>query len=557
MNNRKSQSFLAEEEDEEESQESEVKEDNTPIKVVGASFGSREDQDFSLATVPVDITNPENQKTIEINALLDNGNSVTLISEEAAKALGLVGHQNFKRILGIGGKSVASHIRGKIVVSSQDGTVREITMVRVVPNPTGNLKAVDWNKHKHKFGHLKNLEFPTPCERRSVDIILGNCTGNLIMSMGKDIHGLNADDPVAKETPLGWVVAGKVNPSTRQENLQLYMSFFVQEIRAESEAIGASNDKTMLQSQYSVADYECLCTGKKRGITSYKKDNGASPNLGPKTGISLSTRESNGALGSDEDTRLSELVEAQCAVEETSHDERKTYRKDEQRAVDLLKEQGKYENRIATMPCLWKEGEPKLRDKMEQSEEEKKPWTKRRNPSFYASLFDMLGLITPVDTAGRIAFQHLWTKDYGWDDSVWPNKLQEWLQWMSSVPDFPKFKIPRCHIDPENQSEIPEEERVNPFYMTEIDAAGPFRVNLGRGNKMNRWTTQRRDVQVGDIVAVLEDKTRGVWPLGKIIKVFHGEKDNHSRNAQVQCQGRTLDCSLTQFMVVQEAPAQS
>ena len=75
-------------------------------------------------------------------------------------------------------------------------------------------------------------------------------------------------------------------------------------------------------------------------------------------------------------------------------------------------------------------------------------------------------------------------------------------------------------------------------------------------NKMNRWTTQRRDVQVGDIVAVLEDKTRGVWPLGKVIKIFPGEKDDHIRRAHVQCQGRTLDRSLTRLMVVQEAQAQ-
>ena len=73
-------------------------------------------------------------------------------------------------------------------------------------------------------------------------------------------------------------------------------------------------------------------------------------------------------------------------------------------------------------------------------------------------------------------------------------------------------------------------------------------------NKMQQWTTQRRDLQVGDIVAVLESKTRGVWPIGRILQIFPGAKDGHVRRASVMCQNKILDRSLSRLAVIQEAP---
>ena len=71
-------------------------------------------------------------------------------------------------------------------------------------------------------------------------------------------------------------------------------------------------------------------------------------------------------------------------------------------------------------------------------------------------------------------------------------------------------------------------------------------------NKMNQWTSQRRDLQPGDIVAVLENKTRGVWPLGRVLEIFPGEKDGHVRRANIMCQGKIIERSLSRLMVVME-----
>ena len=142
--------------------------------------------------------------------------------------------------------------------------------------------------------------------------------------------------------------------------------------------------------------------------------------------------------------------------------------------------------------------------------------------------------------------------------------------------------LPRCRVHSRKVK------RITTIHKTGIDVAGPFKVNLGRGSAtrkksetkhnckfcerllhlqtvldniwpqlhcMNKWTTQR-DIQVGDIVAVLENKSRGVWPIGKIVDVFPSNKDHHISRAQVKCKNKVIDRSLSKLMVIQEAPPQ-
>ena len=72
-------------------------------------------------------------------------------------------------------------------------------------------------------------------------------------------------------------------------------------------------------------------------------------------------------------------------------------------------------------------------------------------------------------------------------------------------------------------------------------------------HRMNAWVTKRRDLQVGDIVVLLEDKDRGVWPLGRIKETYTSSKDGRTRRAVVSCHGKDYDRSLSRLMVVQES----
>ena len=72
-------------------------------------------------------------------------------------------------------------------------------------------------------------------------------------------------------------------------------------------------------------------------------------------------------------------------------------------------------------------------------------------------------------------------------------------------------------------------------------------------NVLNKWVTKRRDLRVGDVVAVFEEKHRGVWPLGVIKEVFPNSRDGHARRARIRCNGRDMNRSLSRLLVVQEA----
>jgi hypothetical protein len=55
----------------------------------------------------------------------------------------------------------------------------------------------------------------------------------------------------------------------------------------------------------------------------------------------------------------------------------------------------------------------------------------------------------------------------------------------------------------------------------------------------HKWQTESRDLQVGDVVILIQDSLpRGLWPLGRIEKVFPGT-DDRVRVVEVKTKGMT------------------
>ena len=55
-----------------------------------------------------------------------------------------------------------------------------------------------------------------------------------------------------------------------------------------------------------------------------------------------------------------------------------------------------------------------------------------------------------------------------------------------------------------------------------------------------KWTSEFRDLKVGDLVLVIQpDTPRGRWPLGRIYEVYPG-RDGHTRVAKVACGVKTV-----------------
>ena len=65
--------------------------------------------------------------------------------------------------------------------------------------------------------------------------------------------------------------------------------------------------------------------------------------------------------------------------------------------------------------------------------------------SYISSIFDPLGLLTPVLLRPKLIIQDLWWLKLDWDTPI-PCKLENlWLLWRENVNEFSKIKIPRWH----------------------------------------------------------------------------------------------------------------
>lgn len=74
-----------------------------------------------------------------------------------------------------------------------------------------------------------------------------------------------------------------------------------------------------------------------------------------------------------------------------------------------------------------------------------RPPTKREALSIIMSLFDPLGLVSPITTPAKRIMQETWRYGTGWDDPL-PDKLHDkWNEWLRTLRSIEKLRIPRCY----------------------------------------------------------------------------------------------------------------
>lgn len=72
--------------------------------------------------------------------------------------------------------------------------------------------------------------------------------------------------------------------------------------------------------------------------------------------------------------------------------------------------------------------------------------TKREVLRVVMSVFDPLGLISPILVAGRILLQYIWRSNSTWDQRL-PSELQvKWKTWLNCLNNVNILKIPRCYL---------------------------------------------------------------------------------------------------------------
>ncbi|XP_059223054.1 uncharacterized protein LOC131996886 [Stomoxys calcitrans] len=69
--------------------------------------------------------------------------------------------------------------------------------------------------------------------------------------------------------------------------------------------------------------------------------------------------------------------------------------------------------------------------------------TKRKILSTVAKIFDPAGWISPIIIQSKMLLQHLWLEGTKWDESVKPNTLLKWNQFVDNIQLIPNIHIPR------------------------------------------------------------------------------------------------------------------
>ena len=87
------------------------------------------------------------------------------------------------------------------------------------------LSIPDWNQHKVKWEHLKNISFPKAPGRKTIDILIGSDHPEHTLAL-TGCYGL-IGAPVARKTPLGWTCVGRL-PALQQKRIAYARTFRIQ-----------------------------------------------------------------------------------------------------------------------------------------------------------------------------------------------------------------------------------------------------------------------------------------------------------------------------------------
>ena len=229
--------------------------------------------------------------------------------------------------VGEGVKKYPMSMLAPVEVESLDGKFKTTIEVRVIPNPLGDMKPVDWNDHKSNWPHLKDIDFPI-FERQDVKILIGAADARLLASEVDIMHSEGDNAPVARKGVFGWTAIGRVHPRGAEEDQEPQASMIAmtqgrcyKQIESATEQFTKEleqDDPYYIQAHYSEMKQQAM------------------------------------------DVELNDLVRKSIDMESLRTDEDMVPSREERRAVEQLRKATKLEDGRVEAPCLWKDGEPQL-----------------------------------------------------------------------------------------------------------------------------------------------------------------------------------------------------
>ena len=154
----------------------------------------------------------QDKQMIKLNAMADTGSTHNIMEMEALQRMGLEGTPCKYTVTGHGGHTTTHEaVCAEVVMCSPDGRNQFKTKFFAYKNPCGKMLPEDWSGLKRGWTHLRKLDIPPPVAERPMEVILG-CVDLRMFEAIRPAAVKGAGDPVAKFTPLGWMVGGRTRP---------------------------------------------------------------------------------------------------------------------------------------------------------------------------------------------------------------------------------------------------------------------------------------------------------------------------------------------------------
>ena len=164
---------------------------------------------IELRTNPIILKN--DNRSIKVNALLDDASTKTNINADVTAELGL--HGKTERITAkvLNGQVETFKTRPVYVqLESLIGDVKLQATAYTATRVTGTMSAFDWTNYTQRWAHLQHINFPRVAKRPVVDVLIGLNCGDLHCAL-QEVRG-RPGELIARLTPLGWTCIG--NPGS-------------------------------------------------------------------------------------------------------------------------------------------------------------------------------------------------------------------------------------------------------------------------------------------------------------------------------------------------------
>ena len=160
---------------------------------------------IALRAVPIILKNGD--RSLKVNALLDEASTKTYLNADVAAELGLQGRTENVTVNILNGQIETFETKPvSFELLSVDRKVNMNVVAYTANRVTGDMPVIHWNEYSSKWPYLRKIDFPFPAKKPIVDVLLGlDCLD--LHCATEEVRG-RPGEPVARLTPLGWTCIG-------------------------------------------------------------------------------------------------------------------------------------------------------------------------------------------------------------------------------------------------------------------------------------------------------------------------------------------------------------